>query len=132
MQYNLLASISSRLRQAREQAGVTLAQLAERMGYAVTTLSGVENGHDHASKRLLSRWIQALAINESWLTTGKGDIFAMPAPKQIREQPSDLAAPIRFRILKARQHATDLLQELDQIESELSVSKPLLGARKRS
>ena len=129
--YNLV-SISERLRQAREQSGVTLAQLAERTGYALTTLSGVENGHDQPSKRLLSRWIQALAINESFLKTGEGEIFARPVPKQIREQGNDLAAPIRFRIQKARRLATDLLQELDRIEGELSVSKPLLSTRKRS
>ena len=131
MQENILASISARLRQAREQAGVTLAQLAERTGYALTTLSGVENGHDQPSKRLLSRWIQALAVNESWLKTGEGEIFAKAVPKQVREQRSDLAAPIRFRIQKARQHATDLLQELDQIERGLSGSKPLRSPRKR-
>jgi transcriptional regulator with XRE-family HTH domain len=131
MQENILASISRRLRGARDQAGVTLAQLAERTGYAVTTLSGVENGHDQPSKRLLSRWIQALAINEAWLKTGEGEIFVNAVPKQGREQRNDLAAPIRFRIQKARQHATDLLQELDQIERDMSGSKPLPSTRTR-
>lgn len=131
MQAYNLASISLQLKQAREQAGVTLAQLAERTGYAVTTLSGVENGHDQPSKRLLSRWIQALAINESWLRTGEGEIFAKAVPKQDRERQGDLAAPIRFRIEKARQHAADLLQELDQIERDLSGSKPVKSSRKR-
>ena len=131
MQEHILVSVQPRLRQAREQAGVTLAQLAERTGYAVTTLSGVENGHDQPSKRLLSRWIQTLAINESWLKTGEGEIFAKEVPKQVREQRSDLAAPIRSRIQKARQHATDLLQELDQIERHLAGSKSLPSLRKR-
>jgi transcriptional regulator with XRE-family HTH domain len=131
MQYTSLVSISLRLKRAREQAGVTLAELAGRMGYAITTLSGVENGHDQPSKRLLSRWVQALAINESWLKTGEGEIFAKTVPKQVREHRNDLAAPIRFRIQKARQHATDLLQELDQIEMDMSGSKPLTSPRKR-
>ncbi len=124
MQDNILASIPLRLRKVREQAGVTLAQLAERTGYAVTTLSGVENGHDQPSKRLLSRWIQALAISESWLKTGEGEPFAKAAPTQGREQRRDLAAPIRFRIQKARQHAADLLQELDRIERDLPGHRP--------
>jgi transcriptional regulator with XRE-family HTH domain len=131
MQEHILVSISLRLRQAREGAGVTLAQLAERTGYAVTTLSGVENGHDQPSKRLLSRWTQALAINKSWLETGEGEIFAKAVPKQVREKREDLAAPLRFRIQKARQHATDLLQELDQIDMDLSGSAPLRRPRKR-
>lgn len=124
-------TISSRLRQAREQAGVTLAELAERTGYAVTTLSGVENGHDQPSKRLLPKWIQALAINESWLKTGEGEMFAKADPKPVLGQRKDLAAPIRFRIQRARQHATDLLQELDQIEKDLSGSKRLRSPRER-
>jgi transcriptional regulator with XRE-family HTH domain len=131
MQEHILASISGRLRQARARAGVTLAQLAERTGYAVTTLSGVENGHDQPSKRLFSRWIQALAINESWVKTGEGEIFAKAVPKQVRGQQSDLAAPIRFRIQKARQHATYLLQELDQIERDVSGPKSFRSPRKR-
>jgi transcriptional regulator with XRE-family HTH domain len=130
MQDDNLASISPRLRKAREQAGVTLAQLAERTGYAITTLSGVENGHDHPSERLLSRWIQALGIDESSLKTGEGELFAKAVPKQARGQGPDLAAPIRFRIRKARQHATDLLHELDEIERELPGSKPALSRRK--
>jgi transcriptional regulator with XRE-family HTH domain len=124
-------SVIQRLRQAREQASLTLAQVAEITGYALTTLSSVENGHDQPSKRLLSRWIQALAINESWLKTGEGELFAKPVPKQVREQRSDLAAPIRFRIQKARQHATDLLQELGQIERDMAGSKPLRRRKKR-
>jgi transcriptional regulator with XRE-family HTH domain len=124
-------SVLTRLRQAREKAGLTLADVASTTGYAQTTLSSVENNHDQPSKRLLSKWIQALGINESWLQTGKGEIFAKAVPKQVREQRSDLAAPIRFRIRRARQHATDLLQELDQIEKDLSCSKPLASARKR-
>ena len=131
MQSNILVSIIPRLRHAREHAGVTLAQLAERTGYAVTTLSGVERGHDQPSRRLLTRWIQALAINESWLKTGEGEIFAKSVLKQAREKGNGLAAPIRFRIQKARRYATDLLQELNQIEQDLSGTKPLRKARKR-
>ena len=126
-----MESISERLKAAREQAGVTLTQLAERTGYAITTLSGVENGHDQPSKRLLSRWIEALAINESWLKTGQGEVFAGAVPKQVRAQRSDLAAPIRFRIQKARQQATDLLKELDQIEQNLSGTEAPPKSRKR-
>jgi transcriptional regulator with XRE-family HTH domain len=123
MQYNNLDSISLRLKQAREQSGLTLAQLAERTGYAVTTLSGVENGHDQPSKRLLPKWIQVLAINDSWLKTGDGEMFIKGESKRALEQRKDLSAPIRFRIQKARQHATDILRELDQIEKDLSGSK---------
>lgn len=124
-------SVLYRLRQARQQTGLTLAQIAESTGYALSTLSSVENGHDQPSKRLLEKWIQALAINESWLKTGEGEVFAAAGTKRIPEQQDDLDAPIRARIQRARQHATNLLQELDRIEYDLSGRKPLSRSKKR-
>jgi transcriptional regulator with XRE-family HTH domain len=124
-------SVIKRLRQAREQAGVTLAQVAEITGYALTTLSSVENGHDQPSGRLLDKWTQALHVSRSWLANGEGEPFASKDPTTTTAA-QDLAAPIRSRIQKARKHAADLLQELDEIERKLPGSKPALSRRKRS
>ena len=112
-------------------AGLTLAEAASTTGYAQTTLSSVENHHDQPSKRLLAKWINALGISESWLNTGEGEPFAKTGMDEIQGLRTDLAAPFHFRIQKARQHARDLLQELDQIERGLSGSEPLRGPRKR-
>ena len=118
-----MASIHERLKQAREQAGVTLGQLAERTGYALTTLSGVENHHDRPSKRLLERWIEALQLDQHWVETGQGEAFRKNTPTASRALArSDLAAPLRSRIHKARQHAASLLRELDEMEEELARS----------
>lgn len=123
MQHNNLASICERLKEARERAGVTLAQLSERTGYALTTLSGVENGHDRASKRLLGKWIEALQLNEAWVETAEGEVFRSTTAQQIPNSAWDLAAPLRSKIRKARQHALGLLDELDRIEEEIVRSR---------
>lgn len=112
-------------------AGLTLADVASTTGYAQTTLSSVENRHDQPSKRLLAKWINALGINESWLNTGEGEPFAKTGRKELQGLRTGLAAPIRFHIQKARQHANDLLRELDQIERDVSGSRPLPSPRKR-
>jgi transcriptional regulator with XRE-family HTH domain len=131
MQYLYSESVISRLRQARKMAGLTLAEVASSTGYAQTTLSSVENHHDQPSTRLLAKWVNALGISETWLNTGEGEPFARSGVGDSHGPQSDLAAPIRSRIQKARQHATDLLQELDQIERELSGSRALRTLRKR-
>lgn len=43
-----------RLRQAREAAGLTIAQLGARIGYSVSTISRVETGVSEPSRRLLT------------------------------------------------------------------------------
>lgn len=116
-------TIVTRLRQAREQAGVTLAELAKRTGYAVPTLSGVENGHDEPSRRLLQKWIEALQLNEIWVRTGQGAVFHR-SNRQLREpEQTDLGVPLRSHIRSIRQQAVNLLDEIDKLESELEQSR---------
>jgi transcriptional regulator with XRE-family HTH domain len=62
----------ARLKQARETAGMTLAELSLKSGYAVGTLSSIENGHDAPSNRLLEALINILRINRDWLDSGEG------------------------------------------------------------
>ena len=124
-------AVITRLRQAREMAGLTLAEVASSTGYAQTTLSSVENHHDQPSKRLLTKWIDALGINASWLNTGQGEPFAKAGLKQAQAVRIGLAAPIRSRLQKVRQHAAGLLHELDQLESDLAVSKNVRKPRRR-
>jgi transcriptional regulator with XRE-family HTH domain len=121
MQQQSSESVIRRLKHARERSGVTLGQLAEKTGYALTTLSGVENGHDYPSNRLLSRWVEALELNELWVKSGHGEMFrAQRTEVSPSSRAQDLAAPLRARIRKARQQAAQLVQELEQIEDQLS------------
>lgn len=88
LQHHVSESITSdsentRLKASRLKSGLTLKQLAERIGYSVGTLSGVENGHDTPSGRLRNMLVDALGINEQWLRTGKGE---MHIPDNVRGQ----------------------------------------------
>ncbi len=66
---------NGRLRQAREAAGLTLAELAVRVRAAESTLSRIETGSSRPGRRLLAAIIRVLRINEEWLETGDGDMF---------------------------------------------------------
>ena len=125
-------NITSRLKRAREVAGVTLDELAKRTGYALTTLSGVENGHDRPSRRLVEKWIEALQLEKGWVESGTGEVFLKrPASPGSIAATSALAAPLRARIRKARQQAATLLQELEQLEGEIAASASDTQVRKR-
>ncbi len=49
-------AMRSELKGRRLALGLTFAQLADGTGYALTTFSGVENGNDAPSRRLLATW----------------------------------------------------------------------------
>ena len=65
-----------RFREARHAFGCTLRELAEMTGYATTTLSSIENGHDVPSDRLVAKVVEVLDLDLRWLETGEGPIFS--------------------------------------------------------
>jgi len=74
MQQEFSDSIRRRLKGAREAADLTLRELAASIGFAESTLSGVENGHDVPSQRLLDSWIKELRVNREWVMSGTGEM----------------------------------------------------------
>jgi transcriptional regulator with XRE-family HTH domain len=73
----IMESEGVRFKAARLSLGLTLQAVAQKIGYSFGTISGVENGHDVPSKRLRSLLVEFLNVNESWLQTGKGEMFAV-------------------------------------------------------
>ena len=69
-----MESEGQRFKLAREEFHFTLRDVALMTGYSVSTISGVENGHDRPSKRLRQLLTDRLGINEEWLRTGKGQM----------------------------------------------------------
>lgn len=67
-----------RLRDARKKAHLTLTQLANLSGYAVSTISSVENGHYKPSTRFRAKIIEVLHLNPDWLKTGNDPVFLVP------------------------------------------------------
>ena len=78
-------SENTRFKAARLSLGLTLKDVASKISYSVGAISGVENGHDTqacASRTLL---IEFMHINESWLRTGKGEMFSISTTEAIAE-----------------------------------------------
>ena len=121
MQAKFSEKMRARLRKARNQEGMTLEELADGTGFAMTTFSSVENGHDAPSPRLLEAWIRRLRLNPQWLAEGKGRIFER-SRMLVMIPPSHLmSAKARARSL--RDQASSLIQEAEQLEYEIRESE---------
>jgi transcriptional regulator with XRE-family HTH domain len=68
-------SEGTRFKQVRKKLGLTLQDMVLMTGYSMSTISGVENGHNQPSRRLRQLLIDKLDINEGWLRTGRGSMF---------------------------------------------------------
>lgn len=60
-----------RLRAARESAGFTQAELAERAGIGRTTISAAESGAKTPGRATMTVWAFATGVDTTWLRTGE-------------------------------------------------------------
>jgi transcriptional regulator with XRE-family HTH domain len=83
-------TIGSRIKQVREERGVSRPQLAKLAGIPYPTLAGIENDDQSGSTRLHAI-AKALRVNVEWLETGNG-------PKEPVSQPASLSVsrPVRL------------------------------------
>lgn len=66
-------TFADRLQAAREQAGMTQAQLSEAVGISRPQIANLESGRGDASVPLLIGLSGTLHVSIDWLLTGKGD-----------------------------------------------------------
>lgn len=62
-------TLSDRLRKAREESGLTQAELAEQMGVTVATVSRAERGAG-VSHRTLRQWAWITDVSLDWINAG--------------------------------------------------------------
>ena len=60
-----------RLRIAREESGLGVSELAERMGVARNTVGNAEAGKGEPRKVVLNAWALATGVDINWLLTGE-------------------------------------------------------------
>ncbi len=110
------STFGDRLAAAREQAGMTQAQLAKRLGVKASTLRGWENDMSEPRANRLSMLSGLLNVSLPWMLTGTGDGIAAPdAENQIPPDINDILLEIRD--LKASMVAT--ADKLGRLEKKL-------------
>ncbi len=105
-----MATFGDRLAGAREQAGLTPDQLAERIGVQLETIEAWEDDVRDPRANRLQMLAGMLNVSLSWLLTGKGD--GPEAPTDVEPMADDLLA---------------LLAEMRGLRSQLAQSTDKLG-----
>ena len=104
------ATFGDRLAAAREQAGLTQAALAGKLGVKAATLSAWENDLKEPRANRLQMLAGMLNVSLSWLMTGQGD----------GPQGPDDAQPLTAEV-------TDLLTEMRALRAQIALSAEKLG-----
>jgi transcriptional regulator with XRE-family HTH domain len=67
------AQIASRLRAAREAAGLSQGQVAKLMGFHRPTISEIEAGRRRVSAEELTKLVEIYGVSVEWITSKKTD-----------------------------------------------------------
>lgn len=105
------ATFGDRLAAAREQAGMTQAQLARRIGVRVSTLRGWEDDHSEPRANRLSMLAGLLNVSMMWLINGEGE--GISAPDGDTSGPD--AANVAEVMAELRALRTDLLRKAETV-----------------
>jgi len=110
------STFGDRLAAAREQAGMTQAQLAKRLGVKASTLRAWENDMSEPRANRLSMLSGLLNVSLPWMLTGKGDGVA--SPEDENQNPADISdILLEIRDLKASMVTT--ADKLGRLEKNL-------------
>ncbi|MEL7255199.1 MAG: helix-turn-helix transcriptional regulator [Pseudomonadota bacterium] len=104
------STFGDRLAGAREQAGMTQADLAKRLGVKLSTLKAWEDDFNEPRANKLQMLAGILNVSLSWLLTAEGE--GIDAPDDASEVPGDVQ---------------ELLLEIRDIRSQLARSSDRLG-----
>ncbi|HBS50253.1 MAG TPA: transcriptional regulator [Rhodobacteraceae bacterium] len=97
------ATFGDRVAGAREQAGMTQAQLARRLGVKKATLVGWENDLSEPRANKLSMMAGILNVSLMWLLTGEGE--GMSPPDEVDAAPEMTAILSELRAIRTEMRA---------------------------
>ena len=94
-------SVNDRVRQIREAGGYTLRKFADRIGISDSGVSQIEKGKSGVSDQTIRSICREFGVNELWLRTGEGDMYAEQSRQQemsrlVRDLMAD--SPESFRV----------------------------------
>lgn len=73
--------MNNRIKELRKQLRLTQQQFAERIGSVQNTITGYETGRRVPSGQVIALICREFGVNETWLRTGEGEMFAPIDPE---------------------------------------------------
>lgn len=70
-----MSTLGERLRQIRQETGLTQTQLAQKVGIRPQHVNGIERGQKTPSEQLIKSLCRELGVREEWLREGKEPVF---------------------------------------------------------
>lgn len=77
--------MNERFKIIREHLKLTQKEFSEKIGFAQTSYSQIENGVRNVTERIIKLICQEFNVNEEWLRYGIGDMFSIK-PENIIEE----------------------------------------------
>lgn len=71
--------MKERMRQLRKYQGLTQAQFGEKLNIKASTIGSYEKGDRTITERAIADIVRVYGVNETWLRTGEGEMFPVPA-----------------------------------------------------
>lgn len=84
--------LGERLKQLRKELGLTQSAFAERIGSVQNTVTGYESGRRNPSAPVVSLICREFSVNERWLRTGEGEMFAQATNDPVERLCAELHA----------------------------------------
>ena len=106
-----MSELSERLRYAREQAGLSQAQVAKMMGVHRPTISEIEAGRRRVTAEEMAEFVQIYDVSISWLSgsdkdDGMGDDRVRLAARELAKlDPADLDRIMRLLAIMRKSKA---------------------------
>ncbi len=131
-----MGSIGDRVKRVRLQRGLSLEQLAERVGVRYQSVQDLENGRSRGTKHLLS-FARALAVRPEWLEAEEGPMESTDNPslsKRGGRRGRPVAQVVGYvgagaEVIPVDDHAQG--NGLDEVELPPGVELPCVAARIR-
>lgn len=68
--------MNERVKELRKVLDLTLEKFGERIGVTKMTISRIENGKNNITDQMFKSIVREFNVNEQWLRTGEGEMFA--------------------------------------------------------
>jgi len=114
--------MNKRLLELRKALKMNQTEFADKLGMAQTSYSKMETGENSITEKNISLICLVYGINESWLRSGKGDMFDT-ANKPKNEDEEKLLEMFRFLTPEMREFVLCKLKECLRLDQEFKYKK---------